>query len=289
MIKSPVARCHATFKVEQVRGSAASPSSLDIGQRRERRLVCRQVRPPRQTSHAMSSAQLPISKERNRLLLALPHADYLALLPSLEAVVLARGALLFEARERIRHVYFPQRCVISLLTAVEAEPRVEVGLVGNEGMVGLTVFLGATTASTQAVLQVPDGAWRMEVAAFRRAAGTGTALHRVLQRYTQTVISQVTQCLACNQRHAVSPRCARWLLMAHDRVGADRFTLTQEFLGQMLGTRRPTVSRTARGLQSRGLIRYSRGTITVTDRVGLETAACGCYDVMERDYARAFA
>ena|SRR5688572_15442352 len=109
-----------------------------------------------------------------------------------------------------------------------------------------------------------------------------------MQCYTQTVISQIAQVLACNQRHTVSRRCARWLLMAHDRVGADRFTLTQEFLGQMLGAQRPTVSITARGLQELGLIHYSRGTITVTDRLGLESAACTCYDVIVDDYARAF-
>ncbi len=237
----------------------------------------------------MHPARAPTPTERNRLLLALPRADYEALLPDLEAVTIAHGAVLFEARERITHVYFPQRCVVSLLAAAGAGPGVEVGLVGNEGMAGLSVFLGAKTSATQAVLQVPDGAWRMDVAAFHAAVGRGTALKRVMQRYTQTVLSQVTQVLACNQRHAVSPRCARWLLMAHDRVGADRFTLTQEFLGQMLGARRPTVSVTAHGLQSLGLIRYSRGNITVTDRAGLETASCGCYDVMEEDYARAFA
>jgi CRP-like cAMP-binding protein len=163
-----------------------------------------------------------------------------------------------------------------------------VGLIGNEGMAGLSVFLGAASATTQAVLQVPDGAWRMEVRTFIRALSRVPALGKVLHQYTQSVISQITQGLACNQRHEVAPRCARWLLMAHDRVGADRFVLTQEFLGQMLGARRPTVSITARALQTLGLIRYSRGTITILDRAGLEKAACSCYDVMEADYARAF-
>jgi CRP-like cAMP-binding protein len=226
--------------------------------------------------------------ERNRLLLALPRTAYRALLPNLEAVILPHGAVLFEARDPITHVYFPQRCVISLLAAAGDGEGVEVGLVGNEGMVGLSVFLGATSSTTQAVLQIPDGAWRMEVGAFGRALAQQPSLGQVLRRYTQSVISQVTQGLACNQRHAVRPRCARWLLMAHDRVGADRFQLTQEFLGQMLGAQRPTVSITARGLQSLGLIRYARGIITVLNRTGLESAACTCYDIMEADYARAF-
>ena len=227
--------------------------------------------------------------ERNQLLLALPRAAYRALLPDLDAVTLSHGSVLFEARDRITHVYFPQRCVISLLAAAGDGAGVEVGLIGNEGMVGLSVFLGATSSTTQAVLQIPDGAWRMEAGAFRRAIVGQPALGKVLRRYTQSRISQVTQGLACNQRHAVGPRCARWLLMAHDRVGADRFELTQDFLGQMLGARRPTVSITAHGLQALGLIRYARGIITVLNRAGLESAACTCYDVMKADYARAFA
>ena len=237
----------------------------------------------------MDRARPPTHTERNRLLLALPRAEYQALLPDLESVILEHGAVLFEARERITHIYFPQRCVVSMLAAAGDGPSVEVGLVGNEGMVGLSAFLGATTSMTQAVLQIPDGAWRMEVRAFSRAVARGTALQEAMQRYTRTVISHVSQVLACNQRHTVSRRCARWLLMAHDRVGADRFTLTQDFLGQMLGAQRPTVSITAHHLQELGLIRYSRGVITVTDRAGLESAACTCYDVMEDDYARAFA
>ena len=231
----------------------------------------------------------PQPGERNRLLLALPRVDYRALLPNLEAVILPHGAVLFEARDPITHIYFPQRCVVSMLSAAGEGPGVEVGLIGNEGMVGLSVYLGATTSTTQAVLQIPDGAWRMEVGAFARAVASQASLRQVLQRYTQSLFSQVTQVLACNERHEVGPRCARWLLMAHDRVGLDRFQLTQEFLGQMLGARRPTVSIAARGLQTLGLITYARGIVTVLDRTGLEDAACTCYDVMEADYARAFA
>lgn len=237
----------------------------------------------------MHAARVAKRTERNRLLLALPSADYRELRPDLEAVTLASGTILFQAREPLTHVFFPQRCVVSLLSSANADEGVEVGLVGNEGMVGLAVFLGGKSSTTQAVLQVPDGAWRVEVSAFVRALERGKALRRVMQQYTQSVLSQVTQGLACNQRHAVAARCARWLLMAHDRVGADHFTLTQEFLGQMLGARRPTVSIAASALQSRGLIRYTRGVVTVTNRVGLEKASCRCYAVMQADYALAFA
>lgn len=227
--------------------------------------------------------------ERNRLLRALPAAEYDALLPDLHAVTPAHGAVLFEARARIAHVYFPQGCVVSLLVEAGDGPAVEVGLVGNEGMVGLSVFLGGRTATTRAVLQVPDGAWRMSAAAFLRALARGPALRRLMQAYARTLLGQVAQGAACNQRHAVAQRCARWVLMAHDRVGGDRFLLTQEFLGQMLGVQRPTVSLAARSLQTLGVIRYSRGRVTVTDRAGLEAASCGCYAVIEADYARAFA
>jgi CRP-like cAMP-binding protein len=227
--------------------------------------------------------------ERNRLLRALPAADYDALFPDLHAVALAQGAVLCEARARIAHVYFPQGCIVSLLTPAGDGPAVEVGLVGNEGMVGLPLFLGGRTATTQAVLQVPDGAWRLSAAAFLRALARGPALHRLMQAYARTLIGQIAQGAACNQRHLVGQRCARWLLMAHDRVGADRFTLTQEFLGQMLGVQRPTVSLAAQGLQALGLIRYARGQVTIADRAGLEAAACGCYALIAADYARAFA
>ena len=236
----------------------------------------------------MSLPRAPTRTEHNRLLLGLPRADYRALLPDLEDVTLEHGAVLFEARAQITHVYFPQHCVVSMLAAAGDGTPAEVGLIGNEGMVGLSAFLGATTSTTQAVLQVPDAAWRMDVRAFGRTVSRGVALRQAMQCYTQTVISQISQVLACNQHHTVSRRCARWLLMAHDRVGADRFTLTQEFLGQMLGAQRPTVSITARGLQDLGLIRYSRGIVTVTDRIGLEGAACTCYEVITDDYARAF-
>jgi CRP-like cAMP-binding protein len=232
---------------------------------------------------------MPARVERNRLLRALPAADYDALLPELHEVRLAHGAVLFDAGERVTHVYFPQGCVVSLLTPIDDGPAVEVGLVGNEGMVGITVFLGAQVATTQAVLQVPDGASRMTVAAFHRALARGPALHGLMQAYACTMLGQIARSAACNQRHVVEQRCARWLLMAHDRVGEDRFTLTQAFLGQMLGVQRASVSLAAQGLHMLGVIRYARGRVTVTDRAGLEAAACGCYDVITADYARAFA
>jgi CRP-like cAMP-binding protein len=237
----------------------------------------------------VSPSDAPRRLEQNQLLLALPRADYKLLLGDLQDVALPHGHVLFEARERISHVYFPQRCVISLVAPIDGEKGVEVAIVGNEGMVGLSTFLGVDTASIQAVSQVPDAARRLTVAAFRRALARGTAMRRIMLRYTDAMLSQIAQCAACNQRHRVVQRCARWFLMTHDRVGDDHFSLTQEFLGQMLDVERPTVSKAARQLQAAGAIRYSRGRVTVTNRAGLEEASCPCYRLLLQDYARAFA
>ena len=226
--------------------------------------------------------------EQNRLLRALPPAEYNQTLPGLQDVTLSHGQVLFETGERIDHVYFPQRAVVSLLAPVVDSAGVEIAIIGNEGMVGLSVFLGTATAQSRAVSQVPDGARRLTVAAFLRALSRGVALRRIMLRYADTLLGQVAQCAACNQRHSVTQRCARWFLMAHDRVGADRFALTQEFLGQMLDVGRPSVSLAARQLQAAGAIRYSRGHVTVTNRARLEGAACSCYGAIVRDYARAF-
>lgn len=237
----------------------------------------------------MSTSDAPRRLEQNQLLLALPRADYKELQKDLQDVTLPQGRVLFESRKRITHVYFPQQCVISLVAPIDGEKGVEVAIVGNEGMAGLSVFLGVDTASIQAVIQIPDAAKRLTVAAFRRALARGTAMRRLMLRYSDAMLSQLAQCSACNQRHRVVQRCARWFLMTHDRVGDDQFLLTQEFLGQMLDVERPTVSRAARQLQAAGAIRYSRGRVTVTNRASLEGAACGCYRLIVQDYARAFA
>ena len=227
--------------------------------------------------------------EQNQLLRALPQAEYRRLLPGLRDVTLGHGEVLFETGAPIRYVYFPQNAVVSLLAPVSGDGGVEVAIIGNEGMVGLSVFLGAPTAQGRAVSQVPDGARRLSVAAFLRAVSRGAGLRRIMLRYADTLLGQVAQCAACNLRHSVAQRCARWFLMAHDRVGTDRFALTQEFLGQMLDVGRPTVSLAARHLQTAGAITYSRGHVTVTSRARLEKEACPCYGVIVRDYARVFA
>jgi CRP-like cAMP-binding protein len=161
---------------------------------------------------------------------------------------------------------------------------VEVATVGNEGMVGLPVFLGAETFSGQAFTQIPGKAVRMQVEVFRDEARQGSSLHEVLHRYTQALFTQVAQSAACNRLHRIEQRCARWLLMTRERVRADQFPLTQEFLAQMLGVRRAGVSEAVSRLQKEGLIQYSRGIITILNRSGLETVSCECYAIVKQEY-----
>jgi CRP-like cAMP-binding protein len=156
-------------------------------------------------------------------------------------------------------------------------------------MAGVALFLGGGASSLRAVLQVPDHAWRMSATAFRRAARASPGFRQVLSRYVETLIAQVAHSARCGQVHKVDARCARWLLMAHDRVGRDRFMLTQAFLGQMLGVQRSTVSSSAGRLQARGLIEYARGRVDITNRGGLEAASCNCYAIVEAQYRTAFA
>jgi CRP-like cAMP-binding protein len=163
---------------------------------------------------------------------------------------------------------------------------VEVATIGNEGMVGLPVFLGAESTPGQALAQVPGAALRMPAAVFRRAVPPGSPLHALLQRYTHALMVQMAQGVACNRLHPIAARAARWLLQTHDRVRTDAFPLTQEFLAEMLGTRRAAVSQAAGQLQRAGLITYTRGVITIRDRTRLEEAACACYGIIRTAYDR---
>jgi CRP-like cAMP-binding protein len=161
-----------------------------------------------------------------------------------------------------------------------------VGTIGNEGMVGTPVFLGSERSPTRAISQVPGEALRMETKFFQEEIKRAGPLHGLVQRYTQAMINQISQSTVCNHRHSVQKRMCRWLLMSHDRVGTDEFQLTQEFLAQMLGVRRPTVTTVACILQKAGLITYRRGIITILDRKGLEAASCECYGVVAKELNR---
>ena len=223
---------------------------------------------------------------RNKLLAALLGQEYDRLLPRLTPVSLSQGETLYETEDRIRYVYFVNTGVVSLVTHLKEGAGVEVGLVGNEGMAGLSVALGDDVSPNQAIVQIAGGGMRMEAAALREELKGGGLLQPLLLRLTLALLRQVSQSAACNRSHHVAERLARWLLTCHDRVEGDELRLTQEFIAEMLGTRRAGVSEAAGILQGQGLIRYTRGHITVTDRAGLEEFSCECYGVVKAEYDR---
>ena len=226
------------------------------------------------------------SQISNRLLAALP-ADELARLRShLDSVRIDQRDVLFDVEQRIPYVYFPEQGVVSLVSIFDDGGTIEVGTVGSEGIAGLPVFLGEESSTVRAVIQIPGTATRMEAELFVRLAAAPGVLHHLLLRYTQAFMTQVAQTAACNAAHLVEQRCARWLLMTHDRVGDEEFPLTHEFLAFMLGVRRAGVTVAMQALQEAGLIHYTRGHVGIVDREGLERASCECYRVVRAHFER---
>lgn len=219
----------------------------------------------------------------NRLLATLPRNEYKRLLPKLKTVNLVLGEALYEPGDTIKYVYFPNDSIISLISELSENSWLEVGMVGNEGMAGLAVFMGVNSSSTRALVQGAGTAMRMSSAALRTEASRIGSLHHLLHRYSHSLLTQVSQSSACNRFHLVNVRLARWLLMTNDRLGVAEFPLTQEFLSNMLGVRREGVSKAAGALQAAKLIRYSRGVITVLDRRGLEAKCCDCYEIIKAE------
>jgi CRP-like cAMP-binding protein len=228
----------------------------------------------------------PAPPSRNRLLAALPPEDFAQLWPLLERVELPIRHILHAADEPIAAVHFPETGWVSMLAYLENGDAAEVGLVGREGMVGLPLLLGADRSSLEAMVQAPGTALRLDAGAFRDALGTSPALPTLLSRYVLAHHEQVARTAACNGRHRIEERLARWLLMAHDRADGGEFPMTHEFLSMMLGVRRGGVTIAAGMLQKAGLIRYDRGQVAITDRDGLEAAACDCYGTVRREFER---
>lgn len=222
--------------------------------------------------------QAPVA---NSLLAALPRKDYQRLLGGLEPVTLPFGEVLYEPGDSIRHVYFPNNSLVSLLTLADGHLALEVGMVGPEGMVGTPMSLGIDVSPVRALVQGSGTAMRMTAARFRKALRQSPPLQRALHRYVHLLMVQVTQTAACNRFHVVEARLARWLLMTRDRVRSDQFRLTQEFLAHMLGVRRVGVTKAAGALQRRKLISYSRGIIRILNQKGLEAASCRCYETVK--------
>jgi CRP-like cAMP-binding protein len=231
-------------------------------------------------------AESPAEEPSNRFLRALRPDSYARLAPELETVDLRARVVLWEPDAAIRSIYFPHTCVLSIIVPLRGDVAVEAGTVGREGFLGVPVLLGGDSTSTQAIVQVAGTASRLPSSIFRRALAEDDSLRDFSLRYAQALLEQTAQSVACNGRHDLSERCARWLLMTRDRVDGDEFHLTQEFLATMLGVRRATVTVAAAMLQRAGLIRYQRGRVTVLDREGLEDAACVCYAVVRRKYEK---
>jgi len=220
----------------------------------------------------------------NRLLQALPRRQSQRMLRECEAVELKFGEILYQPNVRISDVYFPSDSFISLMIPVDGTGNLEVALVGNEGMLGSPLILGVNVSPLRAVVQGRGLAWRMSAVAFSRQLGRSAALRRGLHRYLQVRMCQLARAAACTRFHLVEQRLARCLLMTQDRAHSDEFHATHEVLAYMLGVRRVGVTKAANALQTRNLIHYHRGEISILDRVGMEAAACGCYQADRETY-----
>jgi CRP-like cAMP-binding protein len=210
------------------------------------------------------------------------------MLENCQQVDLTFADVLWEPGERIRHVYFPLDSIISLLIPVDGHENLEVRLIGNEGMLGVSPMLGIDVSPLPAVVQGSGAALRMTAASLRREQESNPALQRVLNRYTYVLLEQLAQATACISFHVLEARLARWLLMTHDRAHSNEFHLTHELLAQMLGVRRVGVTNAAGSLQKRKLVSYTRGEVTILDRVGLEAVSCKCYGATNDTYERVF-
>ncbi len=224
----------------------------------------------------------------NRILAALPFDEFEAIAKDLTRVELTLGQSLHRSGEPIEVIYFVESGFISALTMLSEGQPLEIGLIGREGVAGVSVILGATHSYSETMCQTGGGAWRITAAALKAAVASSPHLHDLLLRYVHIFHVQVAQTAACNAHHDLGQRLARWLLAAHDRSDAAELSLTQDLIAVMLGVRRSTVSIAASTLQKAGVIRYQHGRITITDRVGLENAACECYEAVASEYRSLF-
>ncbi len=221
--------------------------------------------------------------QRNRVLALLPPNDLEEMLPHFEVRQVKAREILQPGGKLADHAYFPIDGVASMISLTELGALVEVATIGYEGMTGLSLFLGGESAALEIIMQVPGESLRMSAKRFTQYSAE-PAFTAVMHTYTQALIAQIAQSSACNRMHPVEQRCARWLLQSHDRAKVNEFQLTHEFLGIMLGVRRASVTEVAGKLQERGLIKYHRGIIKVTNRAGLERASCACYELLTRVY-----
>jgi len=226
------------------------------------------------------------SPSQNHLLAALPSADFESLLPHLELIPLSLGQMLYEPGTQLRHAYFPTTSIVSLHYVTQTGASAETAGVGNEGVVGISLFMGGDTTSSSAVVQTAGHAYRLDRNLLKQEFNKAGLFQRLLLRYTQALMTQMAQTAACNRHHSVEQQLCRWLLLTLDRLPDRELVMTQELVASMLGVRRESVTEAAGALQNAGYIRYRRGHIAVLDRVGLETRACECYGVVKKELTR---
>lgn len=223
---------------------------------------------------------------QNHLLDALLATDYNRLFPNLEFVKLPLGQVLYESGQQLKYVYFPTTSIISLLYVMENGASAEIAIVGNEGILGISLFMGGETTPSRAVVQSAGEGFRLKGDILKSEFNRAGPVQRLLLRYTQALITQMAQTAVCNRHHSVEQQLCRWLLLSLDRLASNEITMTQELIANMLGVRREGVTEAARKLQAAGLIEYSRGHIKVTDRPMLEKRSCECYDVVKVEFER---
>ena len=223
---------------------------------------------------------------RNNLLAGLPDEEIARITPHLELVSLELGKVLYESGDRLDYVYFPTTAIVSLLYIMENGSTAEIGVVGNDGILGIALFMGGDTTPNRAVIQSAGDAYKMRAKDLMNEFSLGGKFHNLLLRYTQALITQISQTAVCNRLHSVEQQLCRWLLLSHDRLNSNKLVMTHDLISNMLGVRREGVTLAARKLSDRGFIKNVRGTMTILDRPGLERAVCECYKVVNDEYNR---
>ena len=234
---------------------------------------------------------MPVAKHRddarmNHLLAALPDDEFARLKSSLEPVLLPLGKVIYESGEQLEYIYFPTTAIISLLYIMENGSTAEIGMAGNDGLVGIALFMGGSTTPNRAVVQSGGNAFRLRSKALQLEFQLSGEFQNILLRYTQYLMTQISQTAVCNRLHSVEQQLCRWLLINHDLLQTNKLIMTHDLIANMLGVRREGVSIAAGNLQREGVIKYVRGTITMLDRKGLESMTCECYQVVKEEYDR---
>lgn len=222
----------------------------------------------------------------NHLIAALPADEFVRLRPNLEPVTLSLGEVIYESGEQLEHIFFPTTAIISLLYIMENGSTAEIGMAGNDGLVGIALYMGGSTTPSRAIVQSAGSAFRMPSRALNDEFSLGGVFQKILLRYTQSLMTQISQTAVCNRLHSVENQLCRWLLINHDLLQTNKLIMTHDLIANMLGVRREGVSIAAGHLQQQGLIKYVRGTITMLDRDALEHSACECYRVVKDEYDR---